>query len=184
MNQPSNMTESRPKFTLRNKIARTTWRITSLLVFRPLPARCFRRWRILVLKVFGAKISWTCTIHSSVKIWAPWNLKVGQFSCLGPEVDCYNQGGITVGDNVTISQKTSLCASSHDYRLPDHPLTLNPIHVGDRAWIAAEAFIGPNVSVGDGAVVGARAAVFSDVEAWTVVGGNPAKPIKKRERVC
>ena len=52
--------------------------------------------------------------------------------------------------------------------------------IADRAWVAAEAFIGPGVTVGEGAVVGARAAVFKDVEAWTVVGGNPARFIKKR----
>ena len=55
-----------------------------------------------------------------------------------------------------------------------------PIIIGDRAWVAAEAFIGPGVTVGEGAVVGARAAVFKDVEPWTVVGGNPARVIKTR----
>jgi putative colanic acid biosynthesis acetyltransferase WcaF len=95
-------------------------------------------------------------------------------------VDCYNQGTITVGKEVTISQKAYLCASSHDYSDPNHPLSLHPIVVEDRAWIAADAFIGPDVRVLEGAVVGARAVVFGDVEAWTVVAGNPARFIKKR----
>lgn len=46
--------------------------------------------------------------------------------------------------------------------------------------MAAEAFIGPGVTIGEGAVVGARGCVFKDVDPWTVVGGNPAKFIKKR----
>ena len=49
-----------------------------------------------------------------------------------------------------------------------------------KVWVAAEAFIGMGVIIGEGAVVGARACVFKNVEPWTVVGGNPAKFIKKR----
>ena len=60
------------------------------------------------------------------------------------------------------------------------PLKIAPITIGDRAWVAADAFVGMGVTIGEGAVVGARAAVFKDVEPWTVVGGNPAKFIKKR----
>jgi len=60
-------------------------------------------------------------------------------------------------------------------------LTHHPIVIGSQSWIAARAFIGPGVTIGEGAVVGACAAVFKDVEPWTVVGGNPAKFIKKRE---
>jgi putative colanic acid biosynthesis acetyltransferase WcaF len=57
---------------------------------------------------------------------------------------------------------------------------MKPIVVADKAWVAADAFIGMGVTIGEGAVVGARAAVFKDVEPWTVVGGNPAQFIKKR----
>ena len=82
--------------------------------------------------------------------------------------------------NATVSQRTYLCTASHDIRSPRHEQTEKPIIIEDRAWVAAEAFIGPGVTIGEGAVVGARAAVFKDVEAWTVVGGNPAREIGKR----
>jgi len=59
------------------------------------------------------------------------------------------------------------------------PLVTAPIAVGERAWVAADVFIGPGVTIGQGAVVGARASVFRNVEPWTVVGGNPARIIKK-----
>lgn len=100
---------------------------------------------------------------------------------LGPYVDCYNQGKISIGSHTVVSQKTYLCASSHDFAISNLPLTLNPINIGNQVWIAADSFIGPDVTVGDGAVIGARAAVFKNVEPWTVIGGNPAKFIKKRE---
>lgn len=62
-------------------------------------------------------------------------------------------------------------------------LTHKPIVIASQAWVAARAFVGPGVTVGEGAVVGACAVVMKDVEPWTVVAGNPAKFIKRREIV-
>ena len=122
----------------------------------------------------------TAVVYSSTRIYAPWNLEMGEHSCLADEVDCYNVNKICIGDNTTVSQKSYLCTASHDITKPNIPLITAPIVIKDQAWIGADAFIGMGVTVGQGAVVGARASVYKDVEAWTVVGGNPAKFIKKR----
>lgn len=167
-------------FSLKNKISRLVWNITSIILFRPFGSRLFKKWRVLVLKCFGAKIEWSSHIYASVKIWAPWNLAIGKNSSLGPSVDCYNQGKISIGENTIISQKTYLCASSHDYTQKDFPLTLKPITIGNRVWIAADAFIGPGIAIGDNSVIAARSVVIKDVEKNTIVGGNPAKLIKSR----
>ena len=174
------MTATRHKFSLSNKIRRAVWNITYLILFRPFSLRFFKKWRIMILRVFGANVSWTSMVNSNVKIWAPWNLELGDYSCLGPRVNCYNQGLISLKNNVTVSQDCSLCASSHDYTSKRHDLFLSPITIHDNAWIAAEAFIGPGVTIGKGSVIGARSAVFKDTEPWTVAGGNPAKFIKNR----
>lgn len=168
-------------FGLLNKITRMIWIICYWFLFRPFNLNLFRGWRALILKLFGAKIGHSVNIYASVKIWAPWNLEIGDFSSMGPGVDCYNQGKISIGNNTIISQKTYLCASTHDFTKSNFPLVLKPIKIMDQVWIAADAFIGPGVKLEKGAVVGARAAVFKDVEKWTVVGGNPAKVIKIRE---
>lgn len=167
-------------FSYTNKLGRFIWNFCYWTLFRPFGLPVFNRWRIFLLKIFGSKIGKGSIIYSSVKIWAPWNLEVNEYCCLGPHVDCYNQGRITIGANTTISQKTSLCASGHDITDPKNSLIVRPIEIEDQVWIAAEAFIGPGVNVGQGAVVGARSAVFKDVESWSVVGGNPAKFIKER----
>lgn len=99
---------------------------------------------------------------------------------LGPDVDCYNVATITIGSHATVSQKAYLCTASHNISDPKHRLVIAPIVIENRAWVAADAFVGMGVTVGEGAVVGARASVFKDVAAWTVVGGNPAKFIKNR----
>lgn len=168
-------------FSLKNKIGRVCWNICYWLLFRPFGTQLFKKWRIFLLRIFGAKISFKAHIYSSVKIWAPWNLEMGKFSTLGRNVDCYNQGKITIGNNTTISQKAYLCASSHDISDPKHNLILKPITIADQVWIAADAFIGPGVNIEQGAVIGARSAVFKNVEQWSIIGGNPAKFIKKRE---
>lgn len=167
-------------FSLKNKIGRLIWNIACILLFRPFVSRLFKKWRILILKCFGAKVAWSSHIYASVTIWAPWNLEIGENSSLGPNVDCYNQGKIRIGSNTIISQKTYLCASTHDYTKKDFPLLLKPITIGNSVWVAADAFIGPNVSIGDEAIVAARAVVISNVETKAIMGGNPAKLIKFR----
>ncbi len=167
-------------FSLKNKISRLVWNVVRLFLFCPFASRLFKKWRVLVLKCFGAKIEWSSHVYASVKIWAPWNLEIGANSSLGPKVDCYNQGKISIGANTVISQKTYLCASTHDYLKKDFPLILKPITIGNGVWIAADSFIGPGVGIGNNSVIAARAVVIKNVEKNTIVGGNPAQLIKSR----
>ena len=163
-----------------NKLARLVWNVIYWLAFRTLPTTLFMPWRRFLLRLFGAKMGKGTQVYCTARIWAPWNLEMGDFSCLASGVDCYNVGKIIIGANTTVSQKAYLCTASHDISHAKHPLITAPITIADQAWIAADAFIGMGVNVGQGAVVGARAAVFKDVEPWTVVGGNPAKVLKNR----
>lgn len=167
-------------FSLKNKIGRLVWKLVSALFFHPFGSQLFKKWRVLILKCFGAKIEWSSHIYASVNIWAPWNLEIGANTTLGPKVDCYNQGKISIGAHTVISQKSYLCASSHEYTKSDFPLVLKPITIGCGVWVAAGAFVGPGVIIGDAAVIAARAVVVKNVEGNSIVGGNPAKFIKTR----
>jgi putative colanic acid biosynthesis acetyltransferase WcaF len=100
---------------------------------------------------------------------------------IGPKVDCYNAAKIKIGKDATISQGAFLCTATHNIYSKAHELITATIIIENQAWIAANAYIGPGITIGEGAVVGATASVYKDVEPWTVVGGNPAKFIKKRE---
>ena len=168
------------KLSLTNKIGRLIWQIINLVLFRYFSFKIFNSWRIFLLKLFGAKIGKGCVIYSSVKIWAPWNLEIGDFVALGSYVDCYNVDKIIIGSNTTVSQYAYLCSASHDVFLSENPLITAPIIIEDQSWVAADSFISMGVTIGQGAVVGARACVFKNVESWTIVGGNPAKFLKKR----
>jgi putative colanic acid biosynthesis acetyltransferase WcaF len=105
---------------------------------------------------------------------------LGDFVCIGPNVEIYNKASVTIGNNVVISQDSYLCTASHDISSPTMMLITKPIVIGDNVWIGAKANILPGVTIGEGAVVGACAVVAKDVPAWSVVIGNPAKVIKKR----
>jgi putative colanic acid biosynthesis acetyltransferase WcaF len=107
---------------------------------------------------------------------------MGEGSCLSHFVNCYCVSPVTLGRFVTVSQYTFLCTASHDFRKRGMPLIAAPITIGDHAWVTADAFIGPGVSVGEGAVVGARAVVVGDVPEWTVVAGHPARVVGSRPR--
>lgn len=159
---------------------RMVWAIINATLFRILVGRPFKQLRNCILRFFGAKIPLASLVYSSCKIYAPWNLEVGRHSCIGPNTELYNKAPIIIGDNVVVSQGSFLCTASHDTTAPRHSLVTAPITIEDRAWVAARAFIGMGVTIGEGAVVGATASVYKDVEQWTVVGGNPATFIKKR----
>ena len=87
---------------------------------------------------------------------------------------------VVIADNVVVSQGSQLCTASHDISKSTNPPVTAPIIIEHSVWVASGCFIGMGVTIGEGAVVGARACVFGDVEPWTVVGGNPARYIKKR----
>ena len=164
---------------LGNKAGRTVWNVVWQLLFRSTP-RSLHTWRCLLLRMFGAKLGKAVHPYPSARIWAPWNLEMGDHSCLSEQVDCYCVDKIRIGAHATVSQYSFLCTASHDYADPDMPLVTAPISIGERAWITADVFVAPGVTIGEGAVVTARSSVFSDIEPWVVATGNPARPIKKR----
>lgn len=163
-----------------NKLGRLLWGIVWALLFRPSPRLLFG-WRRFLLRCFGAKVGKGAHVYPSARIWAPWNLEMGDHSCLSFSTDCYSVDKITIGPHATVSQYAYLCSAGHDIADPHMKLTHAPITIGQGAWVCAGAFVSPGITIGEGAVVAARAVVVKDVEPWDVVGGNPAKFIKKRE---
>lgn len=152
-------------------------------VFRLSPRPCFgfRRW---LLRCFGASVGAGTNIYPSALIYYPWNLQIGSYSAIGEWALVYSLGKVMIGDRTTVSQRVHLCAGTHDYRKPDMPLLKPPIVIGDEVWVCADAFIGPNVTVGNRAIVGAAAVVMKDVDGEAIVGGNPATFFKLRGARC
>jgi len=166
------------KYSHGETLRRVLWAFAKPL-FRFSP-RTFFGWRNFLLKLLGARIGKQVHIYNSATIYFPWNLEIGDWSAIGEHAYIYNLGTIRIGARVTISQRAHLCAGTHDHTDPTLPLLKPPIDIGDQVWICADAFVGPGVTIGEGALVGARAVVVKDVDPWQIVVGNPARVIKKR----
>lgn len=174
------------EISLGNKLARVGWNLVWLLLFRPSPT-LLHGWRRFLLRLFGARIGKPAYLYPSARIWAPWNLEMGDHSTLASGVDCYCVDRIRLGSFTTVSQYSFLCTASHDYldpvilHQPQMPLVTGPITLGDCVWITADVFVGPGVKIGDGTVVLARSSVVRDLPAWVVASGSPA--IVRKERL-
>ncbi len=166
-------------YSTQEKLRRLLWSITQATFFR-FSFHTWNRWRIFLLRSYGATIEDTCIVRRTLKVECPWNLTVGENSCLGDGVILYCLGKVTIGDRVSISQHAHLCAGTHDYTKDDMPLLRHPISIGDDVWLATDSFVGPNVTVGEKAILGARAVAMRDLDPNTIYSGNPAVIIKKR----
>ncbi len=169
---------SATKYSRKELLRRVLWGGVKF-IFKVSPRPCFgvRRW---LLRRFGAEIGDRVHIYPSANIYFPWNLKIGNDSSIGEWALVYNLGSVSIGERTTISQRTHLCAGTHDYKDSTMPLLKPPIIIGDDVWVCADAFIGPNVRIENRAIIAASAVVVKLVEEDCIVGGNPAKFIKKR----
>lgn len=168
-----------PSFSLRHRALRLSWSLAWMLLGRWTPVS-LHAWRGFLLRCFGADIHPSARVYPSARIWYPPNLSMGAQACLGPQVNCYCMDRIELAASAMVSQGTTLCAGSHDVDDPYFQLVTRPIVIGRHAWIAAEAFVGPGVAVGDGAVLGARGVTVRDLAPHTIYAGNPARALRIR----
>ena len=168
-----------PKFRGRSGFVVQLWWLVQATLFRASPQVMygFRRW---LLRQFGAQIGTGVRIRPSVTIPYPWKLQIGDHSWIGDHAVLYTFAKITIGKNAVVSQKSYLCAGTHDYRSPGFDIQAFPIVIEDEAWLAADVFVAPGVTVGRGTVVGSRSSVFGDLPPMMVCIGSPARPVHTR----
>jgi putative colanic acid biosynthesis acetyltransferase WcaF len=168
-----------PNFRGRSGLMVQLWWLVQSTLFRASPQLMygFRRW---LLRQFGAQIGEGVIIRPSVTIPYPWKLEIGDNSWIGDHAVLYTFAKITIGKNVVVSQKSYLCAGTHDYRSPGFEIQGFPIVIEDEAWVAADVFVAPGVTIGKGTVVGSRSSVFSDLPPMMVCIGSPARPLRAR----
>lgn len=174
------LTTSKTKWSKTILVKRVLWGIVWTLFFRPSPRVFFDGWRVFLLRLFGAKVGQSVRIANTVKVLYPWELEIGTGSWVGWNVDIYNYAKVTIGTMSVVSQYTYLCTGTHDYVKPDFPLVFFPITIGDGAWVAADCFVGPGVTIGNRAIVASRSVVTKDQPEGMICAGHPCKPIKER----
>lgn len=137
-------------------------------------------WRRFILRLFGAKIGRNVLIRPSARITYPWKVKIHDYAWIGDNVVLYSLGEIEVGAHVVISQRSYLCAASHDFQKKNFNIFAQKIKIEDEVWLATDVFVAPGTSIGQGAVVGARSSVFHDLRPGMICFGSPAVPVRPR----
>jgi putative colanic acid biosynthesis acetyltransferase WcaF len=166
-------------YTVGENLLRLAWKLCESTFWR-LPLRKFYWYRSGLLRLFGANVTGPINVFASSRIEIPWNLEAAGPITVGPRVCLYNLGKLSIGIGTVISQDVYICGGSHDYKKSGFPLLRCDITIANDVWICAGAFVGPGTTIGEGAIIAARAVVVADVEPWTIVGGNPAKVIGYR----
>jgi putative colanic acid biosynthesis acetyltransferase WcaF len=169
----------RPIFSTKNKIKRLLWQICWMVLCKWTPSP-LHNWRVLVLRLFGAKIGNTNFIYPNCKIWAPWLLETEDVVTIGPGVEIYNPGGIFLGHHAILSQDAYICGATHDYNSIDFTYLMKKIVIKPYVWICAKAIVLPGIQCDEGSVLAAGSIATKNMEGWMVYGGNPAKAIKQR----
>lgn len=167
---------------LADKLKNMARKITHILLFRYSPAKTgiFRKWRVFILRLFGARISYKARIHPTAKIDYPWKLTMGDYSSLGEHSWAYCLDEISIGEKTCIGNDVYILTGSHDITSLSFDLVTKPVRIGNGVWVAVGSYILPGVTLADMTVVAAKSCVPKSTDEYDVVGGNPAKFIKKR----
>jgi len=155
------------------------WTLVRNTVFRFSPGP-LNWWRVMLLRLFGARVHGSAYISSSARIDFPWNLIIEPGVCICHRTIINCMGEVRIGASTRISQYSHVCAGTHDYQRRDMAIVRCPIDIGCNCWIAADAFVGPGVHLGDGCMLAARSSAFGDLPAGQICVGEPAEPRKAR----
>jgi putative colanic acid biosynthesis acetyltransferase WcaF len=162
-----------------NFIKEIVWYFTKTIFFLsafPFPSK----FKVSLLRCFGATIGEGVVIKPRVNIHFPWKLVVGNHVWIGEEAFLLNFELMTIGNNVCISQRAFLCGGNHDYKTASMPYRNGPITLEDGSWIGATTFVGPNVIIGTDTVVSAGSVVTKSLAENGIYSGNPIQLIKNR----
>lgn len=138
--------------------------------------------RSFLLRRFGAKVGQGVVIKPRVNIHFPWKLMVGEHAWIGEEAWILNFEPVTICAHACVSQRSFLCTGNHDYKDQAMSYRNRPIYVGAGAWVGAQCFVGPGVTIGNEAVCIAGSIVVRDLPAGMICSGNPCAPVKRRWR--
>ncbi|GAA0727075.1 DapH/DapD/GlmU-related protein [Clostridium malenominatum] len=141
--------------------------------------------RMILYKIFLKKCGKGLRIASDVTIKFPENVIVGDNVSFNEYDWIDGNGGIEIGDYVSIGPKVSIISFSHGYEDIHVPIKLqkkklNKILIENNVWIGANVVITGGVKIGTGSIIGAGSVVLNDVEPYSIVAGVPARLVKKR----
>jgi putative colanic acid biosynthesis acetyltransferase WcaF len=158
---------------------RVLWYFTNILFFKN-SLVAISGLKVLLLRLFGARIGNGVVIKPGVNIKYPWKLIVGNHCWIGESVWIDNLSQVALSDSVTISQGAMLLTGSHDHTSERFDFISNPIFLEDGAWIGAQAVVFGGVTVKNHSILGIASVAEKDLEPYIIYKGNPAVPVIER----
>jgi len=131
--------------------------------------------------ILGVKIGKSTHIHRGCQI-RKGTIVIGDNVIVGENAILDGRCGLVIEDNVNISSNVSIYTLQHDYNSPSFDAVGGNVIIKKNSWISANSVILPGVTINEGAVVAAMCLVNKDIEEFTLVGGVPAKVLRKRNR--
>lgn len=155
------------------------WYFVNCLFIRPsfIP---FMGPKVILLRLFGARIGKNLVLKPGVLIKSPWNLVVGNNCWIGENVWIDNLDKVSIGNNVCISQGALMLTGNHDYTLSHMPYRNAPIYINDGAWVGAKAVVCPGVTINTNAILTVGSIATHNMASNGIYQGNPAKQVRKR----
>ncbi|MFG0246927.1 MAG: acetyltransferase [Phycisphaerales bacterium JB052] len=163
-------------WTPKQKLVRALWGTLGRALWVMLP-----RARPSLLRLFGGRVGQRCTLARNIDIVVPWNITMGDDVVVEDRAILYGLGPIVIGDGCVIDSKAHICAGTHDMTDPMFPLIKPPITLGKGCFVGFDAYIGPEVVLGDRTIVHARSSVYRSTEPCSEWRGNPAKQVEPGE---
>jgi len=136
--------------------------------------------KVLVLRLFGARVGEGVYLKPGIKVKFPWYLTIGDHCWIGEDVWIDNLTDVTIGSHVCLSQAAYLCTGNHDWTTRNMKLFARPIVLQDGCWVGAKAVLCPGVVVSAGAILGAGGVAAKDIPRFQVWAGNPARYVRDR----
>ena len=161
-----------------SSIANITWYFVSIAFFKS--AFPLNKVKVLLLKMFRARVGENVIIKPHVNIKYPWHLNIGNNVWIGEQVWIDNLADVCIEDNVCISQGAMLLCGNHDYKKISFDLMIGNITLKQGSWIGAKAVVCPSVVVGNHAVLTVGSIATKNLNDYTIYQGNPAQVVKER----
>ncbi len=164
-------------------VKRTLWYFVNAVVFKSywLPVNGIK---VLLLRLFGAKVGGGVFIKPNVNIKYPWFLEIGNHVWIGEEVWIDNLAQVKIGDNVCLSQGAMLLTGNHDYRKETFDLIVMGIVLEEGAWIGAKAIVCPGVVCHSHSLLAVGSVATNNLEGYSIYQGNPAVKVREREQTA
>ncbi len=137
--------------------------------------------KVIILRLFGAKIAKGVVVKPCVQIKYPWFLEIGANTWVGEKVWIDNLDTIRIGANVCLSQGAMLLTGNHNYKKTTFDLIVQEIVIADGVWIGAQATVCPGVVCKTHAVLSVGSVATTNLEAYTIYMGNPATAVRERK---